>query len=176
MPELIEPLSLWIPRANCTVDSFVADYPHPVLINFTEQTEGPPVIAFKTTGDDQLKKEIKCKQAEKELGVKLSKLTPESQVFYLYCKEQRKDYTIGRAANNDLVILQPQVSKLHAIITCLEDGTRKIKDVSTNGTMVNESTLAGERTLQDKDVIKIAYTTLVYYIPATLHRILGIVG
>ena len=51
---------------------------------------------------------------------------------------------IGRDSSNDVIINEPRVSRNHAIITDLGDGTFEIKDLgSTNGTFVN-----GERVNQ----------------------------
>jgi pSer/pThr/pTyr-binding forkhead associated (FHA) protein len=51
---------------------------------------------------------------------------------------------IGRDNSNDIAINEPRISRNHAIITDLKDGTYEIKDLgSTNGTFVN-----GERITQ----------------------------
>ena len=50
---------------------------------------------------------------------------------------KRFPFTVGRSQNKDLVVDQPTVSGEHAIIT-EENGRYFIKDVSTNGTYVND--------------------------------------
>jgi DNA-binding NarL/FixJ family response regulator len=71
--------------------------------------------------------------------------------------------TIGRSPGNDLVLAgDGNVSRIHAVLTrvgpgwCLEDLG------STNGTYVNRSRLAGSRTLQDGDEMRIGATRAVY--------------
>jgi hypothetical protein len=66
---------------------------------------------------------------------------------------------IGRLAESDVVIADPGTSRRHAEVR-REDGEYVISDLgSTNGTMVNESTVA-ERTLQEGDRITIGRTVL----------------
>ena len=48
-----------------------------------------------------------------------------------------KKITIGRNADNDIVIADQSVSGYHAEIEIHEDGIMKFVDHSTNGTMVN---------------------------------------
>ena len=66
---------------------------------------------------------------------------------------------IGRLAESDVVVPDPGVSRRHAEVR-RENGDFVISDLgSTNGTMVNESTI-GERTLQEGDRITIGRTVL----------------
>ena len=49
-----------------------------------------------------------------------------------------KQYTIGRNADNQIPIAQPQVSGRHAVVTVVSDNILVLEDVgSTNGTFVN---------------------------------------
>ncbi len=66
---------------------------------------------------------------------------------------------IGRLGESDIVLSDPGVSRRHAEVRT-EDGQHVIADLgSTNGTMVNESTI-GERVLQDGDRITVGKTVL----------------
>lgn len=48
-----------------------------------------------------------------------------------------KIYKIGTLSNNDIVLNSEYVSRSHADITCLDDGTYLLTDHSKNGTTVN---------------------------------------
>jgi len=66
---------------------------------------------------------------------------------------------IGRLAESDIVLDDPGASRRHAEVR-RQDGEFVIADLgSTNGTMVNESTV-GERTLEEGDRITIGKTVL----------------
>ena len=66
---------------------------------------------------------------------------------------------IGRLGESDIVLGDPGVSRRHAEVRS-EDGRFVVADLgSTNGTMVNESTI-GERVLQEGDRITVGKTVL----------------
>ena len=48
-----------------------------------------------------------------------------------------RTYKIGRLSSNDICLPNEQVSRQHAELTCMDDGTYMITDHSKNGTMVN---------------------------------------
>lgn len=48
-----------------------------------------------------------------------------------------KTYKIGRLSSNDICFPNEQVSRLHADLTCMDDGSFMITDHSKNGTTVN---------------------------------------
>jgi len=62
--------------------------------------------------------------------------------------------TIGRDAACAVVIAQNDVSRRHAIIAGV-DGGYEIRDVSTNGVLVNKVRIDGKRLLAQSDVIQI---------------------
>lgn len=169
---MLEPLSAWMSRSEKPADAFLSTYPDPAIVCFDnavlEILDKPS--ALRTIGDAQLKTEME----EKRTGIKLSKLTPYCQVLYL--QGPRANYTIGRSKNNDIVIPRQEVSKLHAMIMRFEDNTVKIKDVSTNGTLVNKIMLHNhERELTDKSIIEIAQTQMVFYTASSFYKVLEII-
>lgn len=48
-----------------------------------------------------------------------------------------KTYKIGRLSSNDICFPNDHVSRMHADLTCKDDGTFVLTDHSTNGTKVN---------------------------------------
>ena len=80
--------------------------------------------------------------------------------------------SVGRAANNDLVIGVETVSKLHAYFT-FEDGAWRLTDYrSTNGTRLNGEAIEGGQPVpvSDGDQLLIGKeVTAVFLTPASLH-------
>jgi pSer/pThr/pTyr-binding forkhead associated (FHA) protein len=75
----------------------------------------------------------------------------------------KQKHTIGRNPNNDLMVDDSSVSSHHAVIEAREDSYLDghfnffIKDLgSTNGTLVNDLEIKGERRLVNYDMVKIA--------------------
>ena len=72
-----------------------------------------------------------------------------------------KVITIGRAPDNDVVIDDQQVSRIHLQLILKDNGSVSIVDVgSANGTYVNGEKISGERILSKDDVVVIGSTTL----------------
>lgn len=69
------------------------------------------------------------------------------------------EITLGRDENNDIVLADPKVSRLHARLACSDQGCILIDAGSANGTFVNGQRL--ERvTLRSDDLIKLGHSTL----------------
>ncbi|MFN8241777.1 MAG: FHA domain-containing protein [Bacteroidales bacterium] len=70
---------------------------------------------------------------------------------------------IGRDSSNDIVINEPRVSRNHAIITGISDGTYEIRDLgSTNGTFVNGKRVTREIILPG-DKVEVAGALVNWY-------------
>lgn len=77
--------------------------------------------------------------------------------------------TIGRNAGNDLVIVDPEVSRRHAHIL-RHEGQFIVEDLgSTNGTFVNGARVSTQTSLQDGDVIELADTVRLRFIVTRGH-------
>jgi Protein of unknown function (DUF3662)/FHA domain len=75
----------------------------------------------------------------------------------------RPEVTIGRRADQDIVIDDPSVSRTHARI-CVSSGTTAVEDAgSTNGTAVNGRRIAGGRVpVRDGDRVQLGNVILEY--------------
>jgi len=71
---------------------------------------------------------------------------------------------IGRDQSNDIVINEPRISRNHAIINVLENGTFEIKDLaSTNGTFVNGERIS-QKIITSADKIEVANCLVNWYV------------
>jgi pSer/pThr/pTyr-binding forkhead associated (FHA) protein len=70
------------------------------------------------------------------------------------------EVTIGRAAENDLVVHDPRASRSHARIRARSDGYGLLDEGSRNGTQVNEQPACGATRLRDGDRIRLGNTVL----------------
>ena len=70
--------------------------------------------------------------------------------------------TIGRSRQNDIVLDDQAVSRVHAIVTRDKKGTYRLSDQdSVNGTYLNEQRIS-EHVLEDGDFIQIGLTVLTF--------------
>jgi pSer/pThr/pTyr-binding forkhead associated (FHA) protein len=70
---------------------------------------------------------------------------------------------IGRDNSNDIMINEPRVSRSHAVITDMGDGTFEIKDLgSTNGTFVNGIPITSQ-IIQEGDKVEVAESIVNWY-------------
>lgn len=75
---------------------------------------------------------------------------------------ENKEFVIGRDENSDIVLPHVSVSKCHAKIT-YEQGNYYISDNdSTNGVIINNRSLSGKTKLNEKDVIVITNSKLIF--------------
>ncbi len=76
---------------------------------------------------------------------------------------QGETILIGRGTMNDIIILEPEMSRLH--LKLVRSGTGySVQDVgSTNGSKLNDVELTSELTIQPGDIIRIGQTITMYY-------------
>ena len=78
------------------------------------------------------------------------------------CGLETDRVTVGKSDNADIVLADPGVSRLHAIVEPLGGGWA-VRDLdSTNGTWVNGRRLAAERPLRNGDEIRVGETRLTF--------------
>jgi len=77
--------------------------------------------------------------------------------------EVNKDVvSLGREANNDLVVADPSVSRNHAVVERRIDGYYLVDKGSSNGTFVNGKKVTGEQKLNHNDKVNLGSASLVF--------------
>lgn len=85
---------------------------------------------------------------------------------YFFPLIERERWTIGRDASCEIMLLDPLVSRRHAILTCSPDATFYMIDLgSRNGCVVNEKTLRPMAKLQSGDRLRVGWTELTFINP-----------
>jgi hypothetical protein len=85
---------------------------------------------------------------------------------YFFPLIERERWTIGRDASCEIRLLDPLVSRRHAILTCSPDSIFYLIDLgSRNGCMVNEQVLRPMIRLQSGDRLRVGWTELTFYQP-----------
>jgi adenylate cyclase len=77
-------------------------------------------------------------------------------------------FCIGRGEKNNVVLNDHQVSRLHAMIQCINEGRYYLTDKSTNGTFVNGSKITAPVTLKNGDRIEIGQHHFIFSQEASL--------
>lgn len=117
-------------------ERFAATYAHPFLVGL----EIPAGDASDSGGDTY----SEAMNAMTDAADKPARLGPASRVFALRHRRRGEDggITVGRGSDNDCVVTDPKISKVHAVLR-VEGGTVTVTDPgSHNGTFVD-----GERIL-----------------------------
>lgn len=79
---------------------------------------------------------------------------------------ERERWTVGRDASCEIRLLDPLVSRRHAILTCSPDAIFYVIDLgSRNGCVVNDQTLQPMARLQSGDRLRVGWTELTFYQP-----------
>src|SRR5690606_30569942 len=76
---------------------------------------------------------------------------------------ESEQLTVGRSSGNDLVLVDPEVSRRHIRITRRADGFAVEDTGSTNGTFVNGQRITHLTLLQDGDTIDLGDTVRLRY-------------
>lgn len=86
---------------------------------------------------------------------------------YFFPLIERERWTIGRDASCEIMLLDPLVSRRHAILTCSPDSIFYVIDLgSRNGCVVNEQALHPMARLQSGDRLRIGWTEMTFYQPS----------
>jgi hypothetical protein len=133
---MIEPLTAYLTRYAEDPDAFAQALDTPVIIY-----EPTPELAVQRVSTFQL-------HAISKSGYMLPVIGPFAQVQPVRQKEERKDarVTLGRTPENDVVIDDASVSRLHAWLEWKSRGGWHIADAgSRNGTVLNSQRLSGKK-------------------------------
>ncbi len=119
-------------------DGFVARYPAPVLLCRRPAAQPSPDWSFRTQTIDVDRRMLAAMLVKERLTVSDEVLRYE--VFTLEKTQNnpwRNRVSVGRARNNDVVLVDGSVSKLHAHFTIGPEGRLSLQDASSrNGTTV----------------------------------------
>ena len=78
---------------------------------------------------------------------------------------ERAAFALGTSEENDVVMTDPKVSRLHAVFERFDAGWT-IRDLgSRNGTFVNGERITGTRVLRDNDQIRLGETVVLFRTP-----------
>jgi hypothetical protein len=167
----MEPLDDFIQEVRSSErDTFAKAHPHPFLVVVVPENADEGWRVFRTT-------HFTREQVHNPMSSRAS-----SYRALRVVKTNRNPWSdrisVGRAANNDLVVRDASVSKLHAHLRA-EGATMTLSDAgSRNGTAVNGKALKeGEaRPLEPGDEINLGSINLVYQDPGGMYDFLKSLG
>jgi adenylate cyclase len=85
---------------------------------------------------------------------------------YFFPLVEQGQWTIGRDATCEIILLDPLVSRRHAILKCSPTGTFHLMDLgSRNGSFVNSRPVQSVAHLQSGDRLRLGWTDLEFYAP-----------
>lgn len=99
--------------------------------------------------------------ADEGVLIVFSKKTPD-EVMSRIALQGNREIKIGRNADNDIRINHASVSKYHAKIISTTDGVYIYDNNSTNGLLVNGKRVRSRQKLNDKDIILISNSKIIY--------------
>jgi hypothetical protein len=142
-------------------ESFLEAYPHPVLIETHRASSSKSKLAMvETISEAGVVISNESREYFSSSGTSMEEDLLQVRVIPLQKRDvdsSERMLFLGRSANNDIVLLNEMVSKLHAYF-CQVPGTQiyQVVDMSsTNGTFVNGERLspAVKQNLRDADVL-----------------------
>ena len=160
-------------RQTLSSDAFLQRHPNPVLVLVVGDDAEEKWRAFRTT--------LVTSQALARVRTDLPALLAAYTIVEVTKSTDspwRHRISLGRARNNDKLIKDRSISKLHAQFTFNEEGEVRLGDCgSRNGTRVNGRRLAPEESLAlaAGDEIRIGRIDAVYYTPGAFFDFLGTV-
>ena len=153
-------------------DEFLAAAPHAVLVRFrSEEHRDAEEGATTLTLEDETIDETMPHSREQMTDVEL-------EVYPLVKKvgaSFQDRITIGRTPNNDIVIADHSVSRLHAYVRLVNDGWVVADGGSKNGSWLRGEPLEArrEKPLPSRAVLRLGDVDLTFYQPSDLFVALG---
>jgi hypothetical protein len=123
--------TFWLGNKYLSKSAFIKAHPCPFMVDAGNATLGKPSMDFETIASSG--------ESDKKLFAQMVQVNMESRIFKVVKKGESSfanKITIGRSANNDIVIEHPEISKFHAFFTQNDlNYNYEITDVnSMNGT------------------------------------------
>lgn len=140
-------------------EGFVKAHPSPCLVVTVMEESGDRWRAFRTTSVDGRSLAKRADLPFAADAYRILKVTKTAD------NPWRNRISVGRARNNDMVIRDRSVSKLHAHFNLDDDGTTSLTDAgSRNGTRVNGEKIQGTEgiALKAGDEVRIGRVDAVY--------------
>ena len=155
----------WADARTLSREAFLATFPDPVLLELA----GPPDAALRQFETMVVEARANITHAgagaDPDAGV-----GPESRVFAIRkCTRMFPGkITVGRTTNNDLILREGRVSKLHAWFVREGETCTLVDAESSNGTFVNGTRLAplGRADLKPRDQVAFGSQARFVYVPA----------
>jgi hypothetical protein len=151
-------------------EQFLATYKHPFLVeNYLAPSSKIKLARVETISEFELNDISPSRSNEEDKSLLRARVVPLEKRDI---DSAERMIFVGRTANNDIVLPNKMVSKLHAYFSQVPGrGVTQLVDMnSTNGTFINGTRLAPsvKSTLQDEDVISFGpETKLEFFSPAS---------
>jgi len=160
MPSLFE-YANWVRQLRR--EQFASKYAHPFLLRTAESDAAESNWGFNTR---TFSPEVMAKAISEDVKPLPSELGDYDVIAVLKALHNPwpDRISVGRAHNNDVVLPDHSISKLHAHFLPQSNGTMLLTDVgSSNGTRVNSSTVAQEpMPIQSGDAVTFGAVTLTF--------------
>ena len=160
-------------------EQFLTMYPHAVLLEkYLAPSSRIKVVTLETVSGLGSSKILSQKANSKDKAILLTRVIP---VTKSEANSAERMYFVGRAPNNDIVLPNKMVSKLHAYL-CQVPGSQAYQIVdmnSTNGTFINGRQLLPslKQRLEDADTLSFGpETSLEFFSPAGFCQLLQQLG
>lgn len=156
-------------------EQFLATYKHPFLVeNYLAPSSKIKLARVETISEFELNDIPPSRSNEEDESLLQARVIPLEKRDL---DSAERMIFVGRTANNDIVLPNKMVSKLHAYFSQVPgSGVTQLVDMnSTNGTFINGTRLAPsvKSTLQDEDVISFGpETKLEFFSPASFCQLL----
>jgi hypothetical protein len=144
--------TFWLGNKYLSKSAFVKAHPYPFLVDSGQTRIGRPVKDFETIAS--------YGEADREAFRQMVHVNMESRIFRIMKKGDTgfpNKITVGRSANNDIVIEHGSISKFHAFFSLNDlNYNYEFTDVnSMNGTKINGRLLTAMKKteIQNSDVI-----------------------
>lgn len=150
--EYLDIKTFWLGNKYLSKSAFVKAHPYAFLVDSGQAELGRPSKDFETIASGGA--------SDKELFRQMVHVNLESRLFRVMKRGETgfpNKITVGRSANNDVVLEHPSISKFHAFFTLNElNYNYELTDVnSMNGTKLNGSPLTSmkKREVENGDVL-----------------------